>query len=381
MRRRLREAVNSGDTTGVDSILRKPVPAQKQGAAATKGRDPEGFLSGVPVRGVPDDYKIPLQEYTDSHGSPVRPSLLSAAADFELEDTDEVDPGSLGDSGEFTSTTHGRLTPAPVDGRGRRVSPPEIRFYVARGDAAGENLFAYSFFDVVSALKPMTNIRELNLAGNNLRDVDLLQLESQACLNELTDLWLCRNQIVEVISLASLVNLKLLDLHNNQIEDVTPLASLQKLEVLDLHNNQIEDVSSLKSLVLLTQLDLRGNPVTNMEELRPLLKSGSFRSMPDIPKVDEVLKFTVTVTKHQDTDEYSITINVRESFGKIYKGDISWNDINNKLQAIQSPLYQRDTNQAIYLQSHLTNILNRGNIMSFINAPPALVTSVGQTSW
>ena len=167
----------------------------------------------------------------------------------------------------------GGATSKPTDEHGRRTSaePTEVIGLVANGKKAAEEVDAsggvatlvFNLPTLVSGLKAMPNLRELNLSESNLNNDDLTHLKS---LTDLTELWLGRNQISNVTSLASLTKLTLLDLEHNNIVDVTPLAYLNNLSVLD----------------------LRGNPVTNtnMGELRPLQKT-SFKVLPAIPEAED----------------------------------------------------------------------------------------------
>ena len=54
------------------------------------------------------------------------------------------------------------------------------------------------------------------------------------------------NEIVDISSVKSMINIEYLTLSNNKIKDVTPIAELTKMKYLYLDNNEIEDISMLK---------------------------------------------------------------------------------------------------------------------------------------
>jgi hypothetical protein len=92
--------------------------------------------------------------------------------------------------------------------------------------------------------------------------------------------WITDVDIDDLSQLADLTDLKQLSLIGNRLRDVEPLASLTKLRRLELSVNEIRDISPLFGLKDLTYLNLKGNPV-NEGQLRELtaqvegLQSGS----------------------------------------------------------------------------------------------------------
>lgn len=80
-------------------------------------------------------------------------------------------------------------------------------------------------------------------------------------IQNLTGLYLKRNQIQDISALSNLTNLTGLDLSKNQIQDISSLANLTNLTSLKLWKNQIQDISVLANLTNLTRLDLSENPI------------------------------------------------------------------------------------------------------------------------
>ena len=139
----------------------------------------------------------------------------------------------------------------------------------------------------LTGLEHMTNLRHLNLGGNNITDLaplaGLTQLESLSIpVNPLSDLspiaGLTRLtfldggncKIVDLTPLRNLTKLVELQLNGNQIRDVRPLGGLSQLRTLDLHRNDISDVSPLAGLLQLTTLILNWNNLSDVTPLRHL---------------------------------------------------------------------------------------------------------------
>ena len=135
----------------------------------------------------------------------------------------------------------------------------------------------------------MTQLTELDLSSNNIRDLTPLEQ-----LTQLTGLYLSSNNISNLVPLTQLTNLKTLFLlinnirdispiahlkqlthlylSYNQVRDVTPLAELtESLVYLDLSRNQVRDVTPLAQLIYLEDLKLTGNPITDTSPLSLLL--------------------------------------------------------------------------------------------------------------
>ena len=66
---------------------------------------------------------------------------------------------------------------------------------------------------------------------------------------QITEADLYDNQIIDILPLSELVNLKTLYLDSNQIRDISPLANLVNLKILSLYDNQISNISLLSKLV------------------------------------------------------------------------------------------------------------------------------------
>ena len=132
--------------------------------------------------------------------------------------------------------------------------------------------------DDISSLAHLTQLNWLDLDRNlivdirslagltaltsiDLRGNRIIDVSPLANLMQLAELRLSDNQIVDITPLANLTNLIALWLSDNQITDVTALANLTQLTVLLLSNNRIEDISPLENLTNLEQLDTDNNPI------------------------------------------------------------------------------------------------------------------------
>jgi len=156
----------------------------------------------------------------------------------------------------------------------------------------GEN-YSYDDDDVhyitdISALSGMTKMEHLDLYGSDIKDIsalggmDNLQWLSLAPYCSVTDisalkgklnmqvLALTGGNIVDISALAGMKNLTLLWLGRNKIRDISPLQGLTELQELDLGRNKIEKIDALGNLINLKILLLRGNEIEKIDALSRL---------------------------------------------------------------------------------------------------------------
>lgn len=90
---------------------------------------------------------------------------------------------------------------------------------------------------IISPLKDLKNLTELNLYGNQLSDISPLE-----DLKNLTGLWLGKNQLSNISPLKELKNLIVLNLCDIQLKDISPIEKLKNLRQLWLSRNPIEEL-------------------------------------------------------------------------------------------------------------------------------------------
>jgi GTPase SAR1 family protein len=112
---------------------------------------------------------------------------------------------------------------------------------------------------IISLLKDLTNLTELNLRGNQIGDISQLK-----GLKKLRKLFLSDNHISDISPLKELKYLTKLNLSNNQVSDISPLKDLTKLTEVYLDKNQINNISPLKDIINLNRLDLTQNPIEKL---------------------------------------------------------------------------------------------------------------------
>lgn len=78
--------------------------------------------------------------------------------------------------------------------------------------------------------------------------------------------------LADISALSNFINLKELDLARNQIRDLSPLSPLAELNRLHIQCNKIEELSSIVSLLRLEKLYLFSNPVRDLSLLTKLSK-------------------------------------------------------------------------------------------------------------
>lgn len=118
--------------------------------------------------------------------------------------------------------------------------------------------------DIVSieGLQYALNLKELMIAGKNIRDISPL-----SDLVNLEHLDLTNNKISDIESLRNLTNLKIIVISNNLIIDLSPLEKLIGLTDLGLNENLINDIEPLRKLVNLNGIVLNDNDITDISPL------------------------------------------------------------------------------------------------------------------
>ncbi|MFW9970997.1 MAG: leucine-rich repeat domain-containing protein [Candidatus Odinarchaeota archaeon] len=114
-------------------------------------------------------------------------------------------------------------------------------------------------------LKNLTNLKILNLSGNNIK-----KLSGLTNFKDLETLILTDNQLDEISGLERLINLRILGLERNKISKITGLENLVNLERLNLNQNHISDTEGLSSLKNLKQLYLDSNQIKKLSNLNSL---------------------------------------------------------------------------------------------------------------
>jgi Leucine-rich repeat (LRR) protein len=130
-------------------------------------------------------------------------------------------------------------------------------------DASGKNI------ENLGGIEHLSTLVVLDLSGNLIKDITPLK-----ALRHLSELNLSRNDITDLnelnFNVLANIPIKVLNLEENQIDNLTSLQSLVNLHELDLRGNRIIDVSPLGNLKLLVELDLRDNNITDIKLLSAL---------------------------------------------------------------------------------------------------------------
>ncbi|MEN8435438.1 leucine-rich repeat domain-containing protein [Clostridium septicum] len=152
----------------------------------------------------------------------------------------------------------------------------------------------YSMFGEVSNLEGIqycTNLRELNLQVNKIKDITLLEN-----LTKLRSLSLNVNEIEDISPLSELKELRELYIGYNQIKDLTPLSNLENLKELSIGKLPIDNIEAIKNKPYLMHLSLDSNKLKDLTPIRTLkdLRSISISSS-NVENI-EFLKDLETVT-------------------------------------------------------------------------------------
>ena len=184
-----------------------------------------------------------------------------ATLDYETQSiysvTITVSDGSLTDSISVT------ISVAPVGGT--TIDPPlsdrtqQVRDAIVRAAKVG------SVDDVTGA--HLAAISRLSLSSKGITS---LKTGDFAGLTNLQYLYMNRNSINDISTLANLTSLINLELHSNSISDISALENLTSLTNLNLMHNSISDISALSGLTSLTNLGLNNNSISNISVLEHL---------------------------------------------------------------------------------------------------------------
>lgn len=115
-----------------------------------------------------------------------------------------------------------------------------LNWWESLGDLWKSNLLGTDIKVDPGALHRLTLVKELDLQGLGIKDVN---------------------------ALAPLINLTKLNIADNEVEDISALAGLAKLTEIDLHGTQVSDLGSLGKLSVLQQLDAGNSSVKQLNGL------------------------------------------------------------------------------------------------------------------
>ena len=99
---------------------------------------------------------------------------------------------------------------------------------------------SYDKLTLITPLQYATNLKQVNLSGNNISDVT---------------------------ALSGLIKLKSLDLSVNDLTTIAPLASLEQLSTLDIGGNDVSDIGITAGMPLLSTLDITNNAIADISVL------------------------------------------------------------------------------------------------------------------
>ena len=186
--------------------------------------------------------------------------------------------------------------------------------FVLDGDIKEDPPLMYKKIQHLDGLEKFTQLKKLDLSGNNISDLTPLK-----GLTSLEILTLDENKISDIQSLSSLTNLKALRLCSASIRDWSPLNKLQ-LRSLYLESCNIKDLKPLESLFEhlnnnLVRLSLSDNLITDIAPLRKLTNLKNIdlcdNQITDISPLQALSNpATVDLSSNQITDFSSINSNI-----------------------------------------------------------------------
>lgn len=109
------------------------------------------------------------------------------------------------------------------------------------------------------------------MVGHQIKDVSPL-----AALTQLQTLMLKQDNISDISSLGTLVNLETFDVAGNQIDDVSVIQGMTKLKNLNVSSNELQNVEVLKDLEGLESIDISDNQIKALPDMSRLTRVTSF---------------------------------------------------------------------------------------------------------
>ena len=229
----------------------------------------------------------------------------------------------------------------------------------------------------ISALKDMTNLKQLNLnsvvigdigALKNLKNIEILNLERNnisdiSALKDMTSLKkliLYENKISDIGALKNMTSLDYLELDYNQIGDISVLKNLTNLSYLSLNGNKISDISVLKDMTSLESLNLRYNQISDISALKNITYLNhidlSYNQIGDISALKDMTKLDDLYLKGNQISDLSFLTEFKD-ITFLENLDLSDNQISD-LSALKN----------IKIVTFLKNLNLGGNQISDINA-------------
>lgn len=196
--------------------------------------------------------------------------------------------------------------------------------------------------------KYMLNNQE-RVIGLNLRTCGFQRISLLGILKNLEYLNLKENQIIDVDSLSFLKNLKILDLSYNQINNIGFISALKKLQELNLERNQIQEMGSLSNLEDLRILNLKSNKIASIPT------SLTFKKLRKLHLSNNKIKDIKELSKLTDLEELHLDINTINDISPLYslkKLEELWLD-DNQIQFVTRSLFKNLFNlREIYLTNN-----------------------------
>lgn len=117
----------------------------------------------------------------------------------------------------------------------------------------------------LGGIEYLTGLEELYLNKNQIVDISPV-----AGLTSLRILAFYENEVDDITPVAGLTNLKVLGMRNNKIPSLAPVSGLSKLEELYFEDNEVQDIGPIAGLTTLKRIDLDLNEITDISPVAGL---------------------------------------------------------------------------------------------------------------
>lgn len=163
------------------------------------------------------------------------------------------------------------------------------------------NLASNNISDI-SDLKNLYLIESLNLSGNSIREIGVLEHLNR---RNLMHLILDNNRIIDITSLSGLP-VKRLSLARNQISNIESINTLVNVEYINISGNRLRTIN-LNNLIFLKELRLSNNEiscikVSNLEQLMTLNLDSNIIEKFDISGINQIISLSIVNNKMKNLD-------------------------------------------------------------------------------
>lgn len=219
---------------------------------------------------------------------------------------------------------------------------------------------SYKGINNLCGLENFTNLENLYLASNNIKDINPLwgiktlkilsisenkleDLGKVSTMPKLTSLNIANNQITSINNISILNGLETLEMQGNQLININEIQSLEKLKILNISKNQIKNIDFIESLNNLFAIELSYNNIQDISVLgikNDLTYSLNLSGNPIIEGLDKLTN--VSMIELNDCNLDDSVLDILSNFSDLEVVSLRNNNITDASKLKDLPLYYLD---------------------------------------